>query len=726
MKRFLSVLITMCLILGTVAVMPAFAASDAVSADADALTIDDILSVPAWDGNKLIDNLDLDAYTVGEVNASPVRWTSTNTNVISTTGKVTRLAQDTEVTVTATIGEGDDIATKDFTFVVPAASKSFNGMPIAAKAPLVEEDFTGLSDVPTGSYLSFKNQCSKETYEVAGGKMSVTTPGWPDKETGISIEGIKNLTSAKSVVVEFVLHSTSDRVKIKLFDEKNNTIQQYLYFGPGANTTIGEYVGKTNKLKLTMHFNTSSKTVSVWVNNKPAMLNNAYSSACNMHVQGCWITVQGTGSYTGRGTVSLDNFKIYDATENTLVADYAKGLDTYIIEGTTAESTDGKTYLLDNINMNSVLTSGNTVTCTSSNENVISSAGYIKNGLVDTPVTVTAVISNANGETMAKSYDYVVPGRYNLIGKDANMPRFGNELINWNFEGTSHDKMQLNGPAKDYNLSYGNGKASLGSFWDEKGFKMTYPIYRNSGKYVQEIIFDTETYNEQNYGIIRIKPVNDWDGALFTMKYDVKTGKLIMPDYDASTGKNSETNTTTLNTSVRNKISMVIDVPNGVYDVYVNNSPAASGLHIKTEGWGGSGGYNLKGLIVSNFNRVGTTNLYSYRSYEVDETIYPPIMKGTEVISGDNKTFTVPVIATNAEGAAIGGTIVYAIYDVSGGSKELAGVKTVNLDLNEFSHREYTASVEIDSLPKNYETKIFYLNNMEDITPITAEDIPTK
>lgn len=708
MKRFLSVLITLCLVFGTVAVVPAFAVSNAVIADADALTVDDILSVPAYDGNKLIDNLDLDFYTQGEVNQSPVSWSSSNPDVISATGKVTRAAQDTEVTVTATIGEGDNIVTKDFTFVVPASSKFINAMPGASNV-VFSEDFTGLTDFRDTNIKFKKSGSTTSTFEVKNGKSTINYPGW-DGEQGWEI-AIPSSLDNKKFVLEFTLNSTSDRQKIRFINANYSEVYQTIWNGLEHASKIGDVDANGSKLKYAIYFNTVDKELSIWVNNKLAVSNQKYSSSYK--ILALWLTIQASGSYDARGTVSLDNVKLYEVQMSPVANAYISAKD-YIEEAAIYNG-----FITDHLNFAVKSDAdGNEFVYSVSDSSLINADGTINNPLTDTPVTVTADITNVNGDTTSRSFNYVVPGKYNMVGLGA-LPRKAEVLHCENFNGARVSSMVDKNADK---VTQENGKITFTTTVDtETSYRINHGVQYKSGIVVQEIIFDSTTQH------LRIEPINEavWNG---------KVGRIVYhKGYLHALNGSDNLKLSDNKYSGKIKLTIVNNITDKTYDVYVNGQRLAS--NIKMYGQSGTSPYSINAMNIIHREAThlgdwgsgkGTTNIYSYKVYTIDQTEYPSLMKGTEVISADNKTLKVPVIATNAEGAAIGGTIVYAIYSVFGNSKELAGVKVVNLELDEFSHREYTVAVDIDSVPENFETKIFYLNNMEGITPITTEDIPAK
>jgi len=211
MKKILSVLVSLAMLLSA---FPAFAASDAVQADADALTIDAILSVPEWDGddsvNTLIDNLEIDHITVGK-NGSSISWSSSNTNVISNTGIVTRGDEDATVTLTATIGTE---VTKDFTFLVPAAAKNINGMPSRSGDYTLNDDFgDGVADFEKDSSMP----ANSNTYYIESeGKLNLTNNAW-----GNNWYVRKRPASSETFAYEFTLGGDSNSCQIQVISDWN-------------------------------------------------------------------------------------------------------------------------------------------------------------------------------------------------------------------------------------------------------------------------------------------------------------------------------------------------------------------------------------------------------------------------------------------------------------------------------------------------------------------------
>ena len=83
-----------------------------------------MLKVPQADGSGyLLDNLKLPAAAA---DSTPITWASTNPAAISTSGVVTRQAEDAEVTLTASAAGKTDL---QFHFKVPGTLTSVNDLP---------------------------------------------------------------------------------------------------------------------------------------------------------------------------------------------------------------------------------------------------------------------------------------------------------------------------------------------------------------------------------------------------------------------------------------------------------------------------------------------------------------------------------------------------------------------------------------------------------------------
>lgn len=725
MKKFFSVLLTLSMVC-SLCTMPVFAASDAVQADADALTVDDILSVPSWNGNMLIDNLDLDTVTAGEINQSPITWSTSNDAVVSSAGTVTRGEEDTEVTVTATVGEGDDSVTKEFEFTVPAASKNISGMP-AKGTELYADTF---SDAEMDSKLgTMALDSATDVYAESDGKFSITRSAWSysGKEPGLEISQEVNANS----VIEFTLKATSAYVRIAYIGYNWSGYPLFIHWYPIDNQiSIGTSgtQDKTQRInlpdsakgkaaKFTAYFDNSAKTYDLWVNNELLLMNQPYMQSSAQKVYKVRIFTVTSSWMDGTGTILVDNLSIYNATESSLLADM-KMIESYMTEGMTYTDDGGNVYLIDNICLNTNSNNENTISYISDKPDVLSNDGTVIRSLVDVAVTVTASVTDANGQSMSKSFDYIIPGMYNKIGlvdlpltaadntRTANVEWSGTEYLNpYSQTGRGYTFTQTeekNGAEGGILVKYGSAL---------------------SGTFALNMVFETTS----NYFRARI---GDSNAKAQLVLYCVN-GKMYV-QHAGGIGCCAE------DISGVNSVTAVFDFDSGTQkqqvSLYHNGTKVLDNVNTYT-----SGSYNVKEIRMVNicgstsasgtstyYSGIGTTAIYDFGIYCINDTELSSIMKGSENVSADKKTLTVPVFATDADGAAQGGTLIYAMYDTTAGNQELIAVKTIDLELDEYSHRQYSISLDVDSVPGNCETKAFYFKAADNIIPLTICTLPTE
>lgn len=746
MKKFLSSLLTLCMVLSVLCTGAAFAASDAVQEDAAALTVDDILTVPTWDGNRLIDNLDLDVVTQGEVNASPITWSSTNEAVISTSGIVTRGAEDAEVTVIATIGTDDDTITKDFTFVVPAASKNINGMPNVTSVKY-EDTFSdasiNTSKISSGALAEkiVDGETVKiDTVEEASGKLTLTRSEWTSGEPYIEFGHEFNGNSITAA--EFTLHSTSAYVRIPFIGYNWNGYPLYIHWYPNNNQiSIGNRQtqdvnyriklpasAKGKKAKFTAVFNHPKATYDLWVNNELVVNSGAYGLQSNgkpAQKPYKFRIVTLTNSWMdGVGSIAMDNLKIYECTKSDALATI-ESLESTLANLNTYTS-NGKVYINDDfINFNEVTgVNGATVSYDISDTTAITENGDVVRALTDKPVTISATVT-AGGETLTKSYNYVVPGKYNRVA-DGNLPAMGDIIYEDAFNGNEVTATLYQNTAQSVTQANGMLTMEESSGSAEKGVSIKHPAV-TTGVLVQDFVFDSTS------AWLRIGILNDWHGASYRIHYHANNQKL-QATVTSGTHEYSET------LSGKIRLTVVTDTVNSLASIYVNGNE-----FIKDEPYTISGG--RKNVLYLRLDHmcatqtidgvgqyywgVGTTNLYDYKVYRIASEDLPSIMaaeptysNGGTVAAGDN-TVTLPVVATDDEGAASKAKLAYAIYSVENGTKKLVGVDVEDLGLDKYSHKEYTLSVKLASVPENAEQKLFYWG-VNGLTPITTGAFPAQ
>lgn len=186
------------------------AAEKVVAADKEALSIPESTM------------LDLTLPAVGSSGLTSISWKSGNTGVISDAGEVTRPAEDTDVTLTATITAGTESDTKIFTVTVPKANpeedlKLFADQ-LTLNAGYVSEDIT----LPASSGDATVDWASSEP-DVISKYGKVTRP---EENTDVTLTATLSLDGTEDVTKEF---------KVKVL-AKGGNVATYVSNDPGLNT----------------------------------------------------------------------------------------------------------------------------------------------------------------------------------------------------------------------------------------------------------------------------------------------------------------------------------------------------------------------------------------------------------------------------------------------------------------------------------------------------------
>ena len=711
MKKLLCIFLSLSMMLSISSSLTAFAVSDEVQADADALTLDDVLSVPGCDTEKLIDNLEIDRITVGEVNGSPITWESSNTDVITDKGIVKRGALDADVTLTATIGSGDDVIEKTFDFTVPAASKSINRMPVMVSSTY-SDDF---SDGTLGFETNFP-QTNGDYYKEENGKavLNVSESTW-GKEYYIRTRPVSTGTFA----YEFTLGGDSNSFRVQCIESgfASKPLDMLIYRKDGRVEINGEGYSvpasvKDKNWKFTVYFDMNTDKLTMWLNNEVFIESLSYTPANDVSIFN--VAILATGQYDGRGCVYLDNFKVYEATPSPLF-EAETNIESILNEYPAYVSADGTKYITNNLNFDYKKDAlENTYAFSSDNTSVVSPEGIITRQNTDEEVKITATVTDKDGEYISKSFDYVVPGKYNKIGKE-NLPAQG-QMINYEAYSSPYTP---NAKAFSVAPSANNGALNITLNNDAECFivlSKDLNTAQKSGKRAYEIIFDMEKNSGKFYGVMSYQLVGSarttvLGGVQFNMNGDASYPviKYGSKSFDGLL-----------------KMTIVADRDNNNFDLYVNDVLADEDIAFTTAG----DVHGVRLLFKNTNGNKGFYNVYSTRAYDIDENAYSSIMKGEEIYSNDGipvvgkNTVSIPVIATDSTGEAFGGTLVYAIYEVCGNIKELAGIDVVELGLDKFSHKNYSVNVTLDSVGENMEQRVFIFNNIESIVPISAEEFP--
>ena len=703
MKKLFGTLVALSLMAEcALSAVPVFAAAAEVQADADALTAEDILTVPVGSNGYLIDNLDLDRVTKGEINESPVVWSSSNESVISKDGIVTRPDTTTDVTLTATIGADADAVTKDFTFKVPAKNIAVNGMPVAVDGGMIYED--NFSDGTMDSKITFAKGADSDIIQEANGKLELYRSEWTSGEPYIDIAAPSS-ASTGNAVYEYTLDlGQSDPpcwyMRNQFIGTKWSGYPLYIEWGFGKQAVLRNGLStdiiEGGKLKVMAYFDFTNKQFSLWLNNELAFENIAFIGGSDV-MQFRISTVTG-GDKDGLGRILIDNFKAYKAEKSVLFTDL-EGIDKTMAANSTVANANGTVYLIDNLSFAKTAgASGSDITYSVNDSTAVNANGIITRDIVDRPVTVTVTAKDKIGGEFSKNYDYVVPGKYHIVN-DENGLAIGERLsagtVNW--AGT--DKMTA--PYVDD----GNILSFTSGIWgSETGFDYKYasPL---TGKVIQKISFKSPGKG------IRIRL---YDRAYAVCDEIMQTQSLTV------FGETYQVNG--VNVDTRNQqvdIELLIDFGAKTITPYVNGTRMSD----KALTIGNLGVIQVRALHQGSYWCVGTTEVSSLAAYSVaDISGYPALMRGDAVFSnaapaaGENKV-TVPFIKTTDGEQAC--NILYAIYSADG---TLLGVSVQPVTLSNASQQEYTLSLTLDSVSGGETQKVFFWDSS--ILPVTAEPFP--
>ncbi len=683
--------------------VPVFAAGAEVQADADALTVEDILSVPVDGSGYLIDNLDLDRITEGEINKSPISWSSSDESIISRQGIVERGETTADVTVTAAIGSGEDAVTKDFTFKVPAKGISVNGMPMAGEV-IYEDTFS--DGVIDANHIEILKHADSDILSEHDGKFEINRTEWikDGTEPGIAI---KASSGGQNTVYEYTLDLTDGSHYVRNAFIPTNWAGFPLYFtwqGEENPIYLKDDKGmsdlvKSGKMKVTAYFDFANKQFSVWLNNELAFENTAFFGGSTVDFFRIFTVT--AGNVDGRGRILVDNVKVYRAEKSNIFKDL-EGIDADM-GGDIVSVADGTKYITSNLSFAKTAgANGSEITYTTDDTTAVNENGVVTRDIVDRPVTVTVTAKDAaSGSEYVKNFKYVVPGKYHLISSGG--PIKGDKLPAGEVQWANPDTL----------VSYSNDgevisfNANSGSSWGkENGFSYIYntPL---TGKFIQKLSFKSPGKG------IRIRLVN---------KEYTKYLEIMQTDNLKVCGETYTVNGA--NVDPRNKnidIELLIDIDNQTVTPYVNGTKM-SDKEIAINGL-----YCIQVLAIHSgtYWTNGTTEVSSLAAYKTaDAASYPEIMKSDAVfgnaapVAGENTAAV--SIAKTTEGE-LSANVIYAIYAADG---TLKGVSLEPVTLSPDSHREYTLSVTLDAVTGGETQKVFLWDSAE--MPVKTEPFPVQ
>lgn len=680
--------------------VPVFAAGAEVQADADALTVEDILSVPVDGSGYLIDNLDLDRITEGEINKSPISWSSSNESIISRQGIVERGETTADVTVTATIGSGEDAVAKNFTFKVPAKDISVNGMPMAGKV-IYEDTFS--DGVIDADHIELLDHADSDILREHDGKFEINRREWIKKEPGIAI---KASSEGQNTVYEYTLDLTDGSHYVRNAFIPTDWKGYPLYFTwQGAKNPIYlkdnkgmSDVVKSGKMKVTAYFDFEKKQFSVWLNNELAFENTAFLGGSTVDFFRIFTVTDGNND--GRGRILVDNVKVYRAEKSNIFKDL-EGIDVDM-GGDIVSAADGTKYITSNLSFaKKAGANGSEIIYTTDDTAAVDENGVVTRDIVDRPVTVTVTAKDASGSEYVKNFKYVVPGEYHLISSGG--PIKGDKLPAGEVKWANPETL----------VSYNNDggvisfNANSGSSWGkENGFSYIYntPL---TGKFIQKLSFKSPGKG------IRIRLVN---------KEYTKYLEIMQTDNLKVCGETYTVNGA--NVDPRNKnidIELLIDIDNQTVTPYVN------GTKMSDKKIAINGLYCIQVLAIHSgtYWTNGTTEVSSLAAYKTADAVsYPEIMKSDAVFGNSAPTAgenTAAVsIAKTTEGE-LSANVIYAIYAADG---TLKGVSLEPVTLSPDSHREYTLSVTLDAVTGGETQKVFLWDSAE--MPVKTEPFPVQ
>jgi len=410
------------LILAILMIMQVFSltvSADAVGllADMDAVTEASLLKVAKGEDDLLIDNLNL---PIAGANGSTISWSEPE-GIIAANGTVTRPAEDTEVTLTATFVNGEDTDTKDFVFTVAGASTRAYDMPIMTESVYYDDFEDGEMDSRIVPGCSGDATVTEENGALRFARPSSGTTGATvyvnEDQTGIS----------GKVVAEFIMKRPANNQKMlsaQIVGESgligivtwwdagtgiiNVNYADTIAGGDGDHLYRFSEFGATETLKVTMYLDSDARTVTFWLNNQFA--GSGYTRA-GTDIQRIYFY----NSSQANVDVTVDDLRFYHA-------DFAAS-DAMCVESdhmSLSQSSFYKApmvgdYVVDTLALPTEGANDTTITWASSHEDIISPDGWVTRPASDTVVTMTATVSK--GEVSKdKEFNFIVPGKNTEAG----------------------------------------------------------------------------------------------------------------------------------------------------------------------------------------------------------------------------------------------------------------------------------------------------------------------
>jgi len=593
-----------------------YALTGGLAVDSDLLNLEanKFLKAPLI-GNYLIDSLNLP--TVGE-NGSEIEWTSTHPTIISEDGWVTRGTSDAEVTLTATVTNGDASATKVFTFIVPGKETEVSDMPTMGDM-LFYDDFNdgavdekivltageGTAEESDGALRLAKTQ--------AQGTTSATIYLKEDKTamTGrFAVDFIlkrKNIAATASVGIYGNNMGLGGLNSLIVWWDKNTNL---INLGYGDTPTSGRINHTDNRisalnaqetLKVTVYFDTERNQVTYWLNQQFA--GNGYS--CGAEGVSCIEFYNETTAFD----LEIDDFRCYEASlvgdaDERVAEELAALTETALLK---APLVDGK--LIDSLNLYTVGNSGSNILWSSTNPAVIAENGDVFRTAESEEVTVTATVSYMGEGTQTKSFTFNVAG---LADEPAGMPvltglpymdNFNDGIVNENHivlaDGSG--MARESGGAISLIKPAATGTTSATVYLTEDRASV-------SGKIVTEFIMHRNSQNvvsAQLYGASGLCGIIDWwvGNTGINLQYaDEKDGGrtshfVPIADYDAKENL---------------KVTIYYSIEDRTFSIWLNNKLAAENVYF-------CGGKDITHIYFYNGSSTCNATIDDFRFYYAKE-----------------------------------------------------------------------------------------------------------
>ena len=277
-----------------------------------------------------------------------IEWSSEPT-LIDSEGRITRPLTDTEVTLCGSVSDSNgNKLEKTFTFNIPGKYHDVAGIGYPREGEMLYSD--SFSDGVIAQNISYDN--SKGSVEEKNGVLSLTSPGWSE----IPYIRIYNNTEASAADLngkfceEFVVKSTSDRFRMRWINSnwEEVTYMEVINFTnlvlkykdeSGAQTrqdTIS--TGGIYKVKVLFDFSVTPARMTMWLNDRK-ILDNVYTETQRGVAWTQFYTAY-SGSYGGKGVVTIDNYKVYRVDESETPGFYVGDFE-YTNAGTVVKGENG-------------------------------------------------------------------------------------------------------------------------------------------------------------------------------------------------------------------------------------------------------------------------------------------------------------------------------------------------------------------------------------------------